>query len=156
MLSDHLNMLKVRKNSGHFMYDIFKCIFINENHYSLIDISMIFFPKGPINNMPALVQIMTWHQTGDKLLSESMINLPHVTFNSYALGKFESNFRYAIFKQILVTGGWGFSYEISLIWMSLDFTVNQSTLVQVMAWCRQATSHYLSQCWPRSVTIWRH
>ena len=25
------------------------------------------------------------------------------------------------------------------------------TLVQVMAWCRQATSHYLSQCWPRSM-----
>ena len=25
----------------------------------------------------------------------------------------------------------------------------KSTLVQVMAWCRQATSHYLSQCWPR-------
>ena len=23
------------------------------------------------------------------------------------------------------------------------------TLVQVMAWCRQATSHYLSQCWSR-------
>ena len=22
------------------------------------------------------------------------------------------------------------------------------TLVQVMAWCRQATSHYLNQCWP--------
>ena len=35
--------------------------------------------------------------------------------------------------------------------MSLDFTDDQSTLVQVMAWCRQATSHYLSQCWPRSV-----
>ena len=27
----------------------------------------------------------------------------------------------------------------------------KSTLVQVMAWCRQATSHYLSQCWPRSI-----
>ena len=26
-------------------------------------------------------------------------------------------------------------------------TDNKSTLVQVMAWCRQATSHYLSQCW---------
>ena len=25
------------------------------------------------------------------------------------------------------------------------------TLVQVMAWCRQATSHYLSQCWPKSL-----
>ena len=35
--------------------------------------------------------------------------------------------------------------------MSLDFTDDQSTLVQVMAWCRQATSHYLSQCWPWSL-----
>ena len=28
---------------------------------------------------------------------------------------------------------------------------DESTLVQVMAWCRQATSHYLNQCWPRSI-----
>ena len=27
-------------------------------------------------------------------------------------------------------------------------TDEKSTLVQVMAWCHQATSHYLSQCWP--------
>ena len=33
--------------------------------------------------------------------------------------------------------------------MSLDFTDDKSPLVQVMAWCRQATSHYLSQWWPR-------
>ena len=32
--------------------------------------------------------------------------------------------------------------------MPLDLTDDESTLVQVMAWCRQATSHYLSQCWP--------
>ena len=36
--------------------------------------------------------------------------------------------------------------------MPLDFTDEKSTLVQVMAWCRQATSHYLSQCWPRSMS----
>ena len=36
--------------------------------------------------------------------------------------------------------------------MSLDFTDNQLTLVKVTAWCRQATSHYLSQCWPRSLS----
>ena len=29
---------------------------------------------------------------------------------------------------------------------------DKSTLVGVMAWCRQATSHYLSQCWPRSLS----
>ena len=56
-----------------------------------------------------------------------------------------------MFKQILAIDGWGISHEIALIWMSLDFTDDQSTLVQVMAWCHQATSHYLSQCWPRSL-----
>ena len=35
--------------------------------------------------------------------------------------------------------------------MSLDFIDDQSTLVQVMAWGCQATSHYLGQCWPRSL-----
>ena len=36
--------------------------------------------------------------------------------------------------------------------MSLNLTDDKSTLVQVMAWCRQATSHYLNQCWPRSMS----
>ena len=72
--------------------------------------------------------------------------------NSLAPGKFQWNFRHVFFKEILVIDGWGISCEIALIWMSLDFTDDQSTLVQVMAWCHQATSHYLrSQCWPRSL-----
>ena len=29
---------------------------------------------------------------------------------------------------------------------------SQSILVHVMVWCRQATSHHLNQCWPRSPT----
>ena len=72
--------------------------------------------------------------------------------NSLAPGKFEWNFRHVIFKPILVVDGWGISCEIALIWMSPDFTDDQSTLVQVMAWCRQATSHYMNQCWPRSIS----
>ena len=44
------------------------------------------------------------------------------------------------------------SYEIALRWMPLDLTDDKSTLVQVMAWCHQAPSHYLSQCWPRSMS----
>ena len=36
--------------------------------------------------------------------------------------------------------------------MPLDLSNDKSTLVQVMAWCRQATSHYLSQCWLRSMS----
>ena len=73
-------------------------------------------------------------------------------FNSLAPAKFECNFRYVIFKQLLAIDGWGITCEIALIWMSLDFTDDQSTLVQVMAWCRQAASNYLRQCWPRSLS----
>ena len=36
--------------------------------------------------------------------------------------------------------------------MPLDLTNDKSTLIQVMAWCRQATSHYLSQYCPRSMS----
>ena len=38
--------------------------------------------------------------------------------------------------------------------MPQDLTDDKSILVQVMAWCRQATSHYLNQCWPRSPTLY--
>ena len=50
----------------------------------------------------------------------------------------------------LMINGWGISCEISIRLLSLDLTDDKSTLVQVMAWCRQVTSHYLNQCWPRS------
>ena len=48
-----------------------------------------------------------------------------VVFNSLVPGKSEWNFRYVIFKKILVIDGWGISCEIALIWMSLDFTDGQ-------------------------------
>ena len=51
-----------------------------------------------------------------------------------------------------MVNGWGISCETAPIWVSLDHTYDKSTLVPVMAWCRQATSHYLSQCWPRSLS----
>ena len=72
--------------------------------------------------------------------------------NSLVPRKFELKFRHVIFKQILVIDGWGISCEIALIWISLDLTDDQPTLLQVMAWCRQATSHYMSQCWSRSLS----
>ena len=61
-------------------------------------------------------------------------------------------FQICNFQTVLAIDGWGISCEIALIWMSLDFIDDQSTLVQVMAWCRQATSHYLSQYWSRSMS----
>ena len=41
------------------------------------EISLRFVPKGPINNILALVQIMAWYRLGDKPLSEPMmVRLP--------------------------------------------------------------------------------
>ena len=56
-----------------------------------------------------------------------------------------------ILKLVSVTGGWGILCKIALRWLSLDVTDDKSTLVQVMAWCPQATSHYLNQSWSRSL-----
>ena len=53
----------VRHSEGY----IFKCIFLNENVLISIKISLKFFPKAPINNNPALVQIMTWRRTSHYL-----------------------------------------------------------------------------------------
>ena len=52
---------------------IFKCIFLNENIWIPIKISLKFITKVSINNIPALVNIMAWRRTGVKLLSETMI-----------------------------------------------------------------------------------
>ena len=68
-----INTLRPRKYGRHFAEDIFKCIFLNENIWISIQISLKFVPKGPINNIPALVQIMAGRRPGDKPLSELMM-----------------------------------------------------------------------------------
>ena len=65
--------------------------------------------------------------------------------NSLAIGRLKKN-RYTIFDLILMNDG---SCQIATSWMSLNLTDDKSTLVQVIAWYCQATSHYLNQCWPR-------
>ena len=61
------------KMAATFPDDIFKCIFLNENEGISIKISLKFVPKGQINNIPSLVQIMAWRRPGDKPLSEAMM-----------------------------------------------------------------------------------
>ena len=50
---------------------------LNENVWILIRISLKFVCKGPVNNIPALVQIMARRRRGNKPLSEPMmVRLP--------------------------------------------------------------------------------
>ena len=47
--------------------------FFKEDCCVLMKISLKFVPQGPINNILGMVQIMTWHRSGDKPLSEPML-----------------------------------------------------------------------------------
>ena len=73
-------------------------------------------------------------------------------FDSLPHGRFLPSSSKVVVKFILAIDGWNITHEVSSRWMALDLTDDKSTLAQVMAWCRQATSHYLSQCWSRSLS----
>ena len=101
------------------------------------------FQKKSLNYWCSILMWIYSVRPGDAIAHRGTASL---LFNWLAPGKFEWNF-------ISMIDGWGISCEIALLWMSLYFTDEQSTLVLVMVWCRQATSHYriyLNQCWHRS------
>ena len=135
--------LRPRQNGRHFPDNIFKCIFLNENEWISIKISLKLVPKGQINNIPSLFQIMAWRRPGDKPLSEAMMVslLTHicVTWPQW------------IKSMILITknSSSGTGCEFALSWMLQNLINEKSTLVEVMVWCSQAASHYLNQYWPR-------
>ena len=80
--------MKPRENDHHFLDDIFKIIFLNENVLTWLTFQKYGFnPMGPVNNIPALVQIVAWRRPGDKPLSElmlvSLLGLSEASFYLY-------------------------------------------------------------------------
>ena len=51
----------------------FKCIFLNGNDKITIRISLKFVSRSPIDNKPALVQVVACRRTGDMPLPELML-----------------------------------------------------------------------------------
>ena len=92
-----------------------------------------------ITALLAMQYTMSWGQSGWIILTD------------WPQGDLNGIFRQEISKLILVIDCRGIPCEIALRWMSLDLTDEKSTLVHSMAWCCQAASHYLNQCWPGSV-----
>ena len=66
---------------------------MTENVIILIKISLKFVPMGPINNIPALNQIMALRRPGDKPLTESMMVrlLAHICVTRPHLVKFSGS-----------------------------------------------------------------
>ena len=67
---------RARWTGRHFGDDILICILFNEKVWIAIKISLKSVPKVQLT--PSLDQIMAWHRTGDKPLSESMIVYWHI------------------------------------------------------------------------------
>ena len=60
-----VNTLRPRQNGRHSRDDIFKWICLNEIISISIKILLKFVPKGRINNILALVQIIAWRRPGN-------------------------------------------------------------------------------------------
>ena len=83
--------IEAEASCRHFADDIFKCIFLNENIWLSLKISLKFVPKIRINSISAFVQIMAWRRPGYKPSSEILVSLlthicvsrPHVTNHDY-------------------------------------------------------------------------
>ena len=73
------------------------------------------------------------------------------SFHILAFGKYGCNVRLLILKLISRIYTLRISCDIAIRWMPQYFTDDKSKLIQVMAWCRQAASHYMSQCLPKSM-----
>ena len=100
--SQWVNTLRPRQNGRHFADDIFKWIFLNENVWLPIEISLKFVPQDPINNIPALVQIMACRRPGDKPLSgPMMVRLP--THICVTRPQWVNHFHWWSYHSILIT-----------------------------------------------------
>ena len=122
----YVHTLRPRQNDRHFPYDIFKCICLNKNVWISIKISLEFVPKGLINKIPTLVQIMAWRRPGHCLnrcwlvnwciyalvgLNESMHCILSFIINSY----YFANTIY-VYACAYV---WYGHIKIELVWISL-------------------------------------
>ena len=72
MLQNQLTHLPLDKMVAPFA-DIFNCFFLNENSKILLQISLKFVPKGPIDNKLVFVQVMACRRTGNKPLPEPIL-----------------------------------------------------------------------------------
>ena len=60
-----LKSLSPEQNDRHMLYDIFQCVSFDKNYCSLIQLSLNFTPKGPIDNKSGLVMVLCYRWTNN-------------------------------------------------------------------------------------------
>ena len=139
------NPLRPRQNGRHFADDILKFIFFSENVWIALKISLRFVPNGPINNIPALVQIMAWRGPGNKPLSEAMmvgltthicVTRPQWVNNPLRPWQNRCHFADDVFKCNFMNENVWIPIKISLKFVPEGPINSISALVLIMAWHR--------------------
>ena len=90
------------------------------------------------------------HVTGNAMHSAGYYSW-WLNCNSLSPRRSRGYFKNAVFNVILLTSTFRSSNDNAFGLTPRGLTNNMSALVKVMAWCRQATSHYLNHWWPRSM-----
>ena len=131
------NTVRLRQNYSQFADGIFKCFFLNENIWILINIWLKFVLKGWTNNISALVQIMAWHSPGNKPLSELIhiwVTRPQWV-NTLRWGWNRQHFTDDIFKHIFFNENVWISIIVSLKFVPKGLINNNPSILWMMAWC---------------------
>ena len=153
-----ISTLRPRQNGRYFPDDNFKCIFLNENVWISIAVSLKFVPRVQLTIFQhwfrewlGADQATTIIWTHDGLVwwriyaSLGLNELTHSPLGDVAAILkvwFWTHTRLDIFS---------ISLRIFLMQMAEDFTDDKATLSQIKAWCWRASILNLAQCWPRSI-----
>ena len=73
-MKNHLTNLSLYKKTIIFADDIFNSILLNENDGILIRISLKNILISAVDAKPTVVQVIAWHQSGNKPLPEPMMS----------------------------------------------------------------------------------
>ena len=140
-----INTLRPRQNGRHFPDDILKWIFFNENVWISIEISLKFVPKGDINNIPVLVEIMVWRRPGDKPLSEPMmVNL--LTHTCVTRPQWVNYYQLMYISNHLIHSDWDY---YTYIYSSITFRY-------ISTWCICSWRTFVRACGPEKKSIFKY
>ena len=131
----------------HFLDNIFKCIFVNENIWIPIKISLKFVPKGPIHNFPALGQMMAWRRTGDKPYHLNQWWLVHWRIYIYIIYIYESLGLNEL-KSVHLEDGWSIkiTYWDPSCLLFTHLYEKQTEKPNILHWCQYTLSDPC-YCW---------
>ena len=86
--------------------------------------------------------LVFWCDSAIVLCDGCMLFIYSIYLTHWPCEILKCDFKNVIFSLALLIGTFKSSCDNVLRWMAQDLTDNKSTLVQVMAWCRQTTSHF--------------